>query len=211
MTEALQLPAAACAALCDDLPRASSPDAALRILEQVRQKLLGDGLLTVNLNATPKRIDDEAVELQRLWSSRPEVYPVAGRKRKAITPWVRQLLLRCEVFVGEGDAILAEVFDDHKLIASLGLHAVINVPLLMDGRCIATFNVLGTRPQWQPHEMMLARLLAVLATPWVLQAASGILLKESDAFVTGDEDEVSLNRRDARAPDVPVYTSSFPI
>ena len=122
---------------------------------------------------------------------------------------MRQLLRRCEVFVGEGDAILAGVFDNHELIASLGLHLVINVPLLMDGRCIATFNVLGTRSQWQPQEMKLARLLAVLATPWVPQAAAGILLEESDALVAGDE--VSLNRRDSPAPDVPVYTSSFPI
>lgn len=180
MTEALQLPAATCAALCDDLPRACSPDAALRILEHVRQRLLGDGLLTVNLNATPKRIGDEAVELERLWSSKPEVYPVAGRKRKAITPWVRQLLRRCEVFVGEGDAILAEVFDDHALIGSLGLHSVINVPLLVEGRCIATFNVLGIRSKWQPQEIMLIRLLAVLATPWVLQAAAGSLPRREE-------------------------------
>ena len=175
MIEALQLPAAACTALCEALPRASNPDAALQILEQVRQMLLGDGLLTVNLNlnATPERIGDEAVELQRLWSSRPDAYPVAGRKSKAMTPWARQLLQHCEVFVGEGDAILAEVFDDHVLIASLGLHAVVNVPLLAGGRCVATFNVLGARPQWQPQEVTLARLLAVLAAPWVLQAAAG--------------------------------------
>lgn len=174
--DALCLPPAACAALCQDLPRAPGPDAALRILEQVRQSLLGDGLLTVNLNATPDRADDEVVELQRLWSSNPAVYPVAGRKRKPMTPWARQLLRRGEVFVGEGDAALAAVFDDHAQIASLGLRAVINVPLLAGRRCVATFNVLGSRPQWQPHEVMLARLLAVLATPWVLQSAAGILL-----------------------------------
>ena len=174
MIEALQLPAAACAALCEALPRASNPNAALQILEQVRQMLLGDGLLTVNLNATPDRIGDEVVELQRLWSSRPEAYPVAGRKSKAMTPWARQLLQRCEVFVGEGNAILMEVFDDHVLIASLRLQAVVNVPLLVGGRCVATFNVLGARPQWQPQEVTLIRLLAVLATPWVLESAGQV-------------------------------------
>jgi GAF domain-containing protein len=174
-TAVLQLSPAACTALYEDLPRACGPDAALRILEQVRQSLLGDGLLTVNLNTTPERASDEAVELQRLWSSNPAAYPVAGRKRKAMTPWTRQLLRRCEVFVGEGDATLAEVFDDHAQIALLGLHAVINVPMLAGGRCVATFNVLGPRPQWQPHEVMLVRLLAVLATPWVLKSAAGTL------------------------------------
>lgn len=169
--DALCLPPAACAALCQDLPRAPGPDAALRILDQVRQSLLGDGLLTVNLNTTPDCANDEAVELLRLWSSNPKAYPVAGRKRKAMTPWACQLLRRGEVFVGEGDTALAAVFDDHALIALLGLRAVINVPLFAAGRCFATFNLLGARPQWQPHEVMLARLLAVLATPWVLQVA----------------------------------------
>lgn len=171
----LQLSAAACTALCEDLPHACDPDAALRILDQVRQSLLGDGLLTVNVNATPERASDETVELQRLWSSNPAAYPVAGRKRKTMTPWARQLLCHCEVFVGEGDETLARVFDDHAQIALLGLHAVINVPIVAGGRCMATFNVLGSRPQWLPHEIMLTRLLAVLATPWVLKSAVGLV------------------------------------
>jgi GAF domain-containing protein len=44
---------------------------------------------------------------------------------------------------------------------------VVNVPLLEDGRCAATFNVLGTRARWTPQEIALVRLLALLATPWV--------------------------------------------
>jgi len=59
--------------------------------------------------------------------------------------------------------------------------------MLAGGRCVATFNVLGSRPQWQPHEVMLARLLAVLATPWVLKSAAGILpIKENNALRARD-------------------------
>ncbi|SFC50014.1 GAF domain-containing protein [Polaromonas sp. OV174] len=171
---ALCLPPAACVALFQELPRAPDLNAALCILEQVRQSLLGDGLLTINVNVTPDRAEDEAVELQRLWSSKPGAYPVGGRKHKPMTPWARQLLRRGEIFVGEGDATLAEVFDDHAQMTSMGLHAIVNVPLLAGGRCVATFNVTGSRSQWQPHEVMLTRLLAALATPWVLQSAAGI-------------------------------------
>ena len=181
VADELRLPAAACELLCGTLPRASSLDAALRIIEQVRQLQLGDGLLTINVDATPETAfdmppgsagsaSDEVVELQRLWSSNPAAYPVGGRKRKPMTPWARQLLRRAELFIGEGDARLAAVFDDHARIASLGLHAVINVPLLAGGRCVATFNVLGSRAAWQLHEILLVRLLAVLAAPWVLAA-----------------------------------------
>ena len=171
MTEdaaALVLPAAACQALCRDLPRADGLAGALRIVEGVRQGLLGDGLLTVNLDATPDDAEAGVVELQRIWSSRPDAYPVAGRKRKTLTPWTRQLLRRAEVFVGEGEAALQAVFDDHRLIASLGLQSVVNVPLVRpDGRCFATFNVLGTRPCWTAGEILQIELLAALARPAV--------------------------------------------
>lgn len=163
------LPVAVCERLCDALPQAVALDAVLRHIETARQDLLGPGLLTVNLNATAPDDPPDEVQLQRLWSSDPQAYPLAGRKRKTLTPWTRQLLLRAEVFVGEGEAALAEVFDDHALIAALGLRAVVNVPLLEDGRCVATFNVLGTRPRWEPREIAFVRLLALLATPWVLQ------------------------------------------
>ena len=169
--EDLQLPAAVCALLCEALPRASSFDAALSVIERVRQAMLGDGLLTVNKVYTLPASAGE-FELQRLWSSNLQAYPVAGLKRKTLTPWSRQLLLRHDVFVGEGDAALTEVFDDHARIMALGLHGVVNVPLLIEGLCAATFNVLGGRAQWLPRDVALIRLLAVLATPWVLQNAN---------------------------------------
>lgn len=173
MTDGDVLPLAVCVPLCDALSRASNFDAAMAHIEAARLSVLGPGLLTVNLNATTPDDPPDEVQLQRLWSSDPQAYPVAGRKRKTLTPWTRQLLVRAEVFIGEGDEALAQVFDDHALISALGLRAVVNVPLLEDGRCAATFNVLVTRARWTPQEIALVRLLALLATPWVLRARSG--------------------------------------
>lgn len=167
----LCLPLEVCRTLTHDLPRARTMDAALRCIDGVRQRMLGDGLLTVNLDASPAHDDSDTVDLQRVWTSDAAAYPVGGRKRKTLTPWTRQLLRGAQMFVGEGDAALREVFDDHALIASLGLRAVVNVPLLdASGRCAATFNLLGVRPTWQPQELALVQLLALLATPWVLGA-----------------------------------------
>ena len=168
----LSLPPQACAVLFNELPHARSLDSALRLIDSVRQRQLGDGLLTVNLDMHPDGPDAETIELQRLWSSNPDAYPAGGRKRKTMTAWTRQLLRHGELFVGEGDSALQAVFDDHERIRSLGLHAVVNVPLFEDGRCRATFNVLGRRRRWAPGELAIVQLLALLATPWVFRAAA---------------------------------------
>ncbi len=161
--------ASVCDALCDALGAATTCDDALKAIHVALMAVLGHNLLTVNLDATQAGDPPDEVQLQRLWTSDPGAYSVGGRKRKTLTPWTRQLLHRAEVFVGEGDAALAVVFEEQKFIAMLGLHSVVNVPLLQDGRCVATFNVLGARPAWRAHEVAAIRLLALLATPWVMR------------------------------------------
>lgn len=168
--KAAAFPAAVSDSLYDAHGTAASCDDALKAIHIALVKAVGHNLLTVNLDATQPDDPPDEVQLQRLWTSDPGAYPVGGRKRKTLTPWTRQLLQQAEVFVGEGDVALAGVFEEHERIAELGLHSVVNVPLLHGGRCVATFNVLGTRPEWLAHEVAAIRLLAQLATPWVLQA-----------------------------------------
>jgi GAF domain-containing protein len=157
--------------LCDALHRCEDPAAALVHIDAARLALLGPGLFTVNVDATTPQDPAGEIHLLRAWTSDPQAYPVGGRKRKLRTPWTEQLLVRGEVFIGEGEASLAAVFDDAALITSLGLRSVINVPLMSGGRPRATFNVLGTRPRWQAHEIAAVRLLALLARPFVLRLA----------------------------------------
>lgn len=165
---AVALPLALCERLCSGLADAASFDSALELLDQARASLLGPGMLTVNLDVTGAGEPPGEIRLRRIWSSEPGAYPVGGGKRKTQTPWTRQLLGAGQLFVGEGDAVLAEVFDDHATIAGLGLHSVINVPILRGTRCVGTFNVLGGAWRWQPQDIAAARLLALLATPHVL-------------------------------------------
>lgn len=166
------LPVAVCELLCDGLPQAASLDQALGLLNQARIMLLGEGMLTVNLDVTTPQDPPGEIRLRRIWTSEAGAYPVGGGKTKTLTPWSRHLLQDARVFVGEGDEALARVFDDHARIASLGLHAVVNVPLLREGRCVATFNVLGIEPRWQPSQIAAIRLLALLATSHVLSDPS---------------------------------------
>lgn len=164
----LVLAASACGLLCRELSRASGIDGALAILETVRRQQLGDGLMTVNMDVTPDDAGPELIELERAWSSRPGHYPVAGRKRKTMTPWTEQLFRQARTYVGEGDQAITEVFGDSALILSMGLRAFVNVPLVTpQGQCFATLNVLGPRARWQRHELLLIELMAALAQPAV--------------------------------------------
>ena len=165
------LPLAVCTLLCDGLPQAASLDDALALLNRARAMALGQGMLTVNLDVTTPQDPPGDIRLRRIWTSEPAAYPVGGGKTKTRTPWTRQLLQECKVFVGEGDEALARVFDDHQRIVALDLHAVVNVPIMHRGRCAATFNVLGRQARWEPGHVALIRMLALLAAPYVLAMA----------------------------------------
>ncbi len=147
--------------LCDQLQQARGPGAAFDAIGAATLQALGPGLLTINAwHAGPAQIE-------RLWSSHPSAYPIGGRKQKGDSPWRRHLLERGEVFVGEGDAALAEVFDDVQLIRALGCTAVVNVPLCCHSRVIGTFNYLADRSVWSPAEVAALRVMGALATPAV--------------------------------------------
>jgi hypothetical protein len=164
------LATALCANLFDAAAEAKDVDSAMRQIDAFLRLMVGPVTFSINLNVTTA--DDPAgeVQLQRFYSSNAGEFPVAGRKRKTLTPWTETLFARGQVFIAEGSHVLAEVFDDYARMAPLGLNAVINVPILRANTCIATFNVFGVRGRWQPHEVLAVRLLALLAARWVVPA-----------------------------------------
>ncbi len=159
-----------CANLLDATAEAASAEAALRQIDAYRRLLAGPGIFSIQLNVTTRDDPRHEIHLQRLYSSHGSEFPVQGRKRKTLTPWTETLFVRGEVFVAEGCAALEQTFDDYEQMRPLGLNAVVNVPLLKDRLCYATFNVFGTRGGWQPSEVLALRLLAMAAARWVSPA-----------------------------------------
>lgn len=155
------------ATLIDALSRCADLDEAMVPIDSVLRRMDPDAVVSVNLNATTAQDPADEIQLQRIWTSHPAEYPVTGRKCKRLTPWTETLFVQCQVFVGEGRAMLAQTFDDHALMARLGLNAFINVPVLLEGRTIGTFNVFGPRPAWREGEVAVVRLLAMLAARWI--------------------------------------------
>jgi hypothetical protein len=164
------LPMAMISNLFDALSEAKDVDGAMRQIDAFRRLIVGPGAFSINLNVTTAEDPPNEVQLQRFYSSNGGDFPVAGRKRKAMTPWTETVFVKGQVFVAEGGEALAEVFDDYDRMLPLGLNAAINVPILHKNICIATFNVFGMRNRWLEHEVLAVRLMASLAARWLSPA-----------------------------------------
>ena len=141
---------------------ARSPAALFDAIRQVAARRVDAGLVTV------MRHHAAEAEVERLYSSNEQAYPVGGRKQKRDTGWSRKVLAEYQVLVSAGDDGIRESFDDHAIIFGLGLHSCVNVPLVSEGQCIGTLNVLAARPNWNADEIAVARALGLAALSGVL-------------------------------------------
>ncbi len=106
----------------------------------------------------------ETMELERIYSSRPDVYPVGVRKSKRQTNWAQCVLKDRQVFVGEGPLEMAAAFDDQERMASLGIRSIINVPVVVRDQCIGVLNFARSDVRVSAEEIAIGRLLGIAAT-----------------------------------------------
>src|SRR5262245_45063341 len=98
--------------------------------------VLGHKLFTVLAH------DAAAGHSERRYTSRPDAYPVGGRKPLPPSDWARQVFHDQRAFIGRTAADIERVFADHALIASLGCASVLNLPVKYDGHILGTVNLL---------------------------------------------------------------------
>ena len=172
--------------LLDALAEARSADAALAQIDQARRVIAGPGIFSIQLNVTTARDPRNELRLRRFYASPTAAlrWPVNGVKRKTLTPWTETLFVRGQPFVAAGEEALAQAFDDYDQMKDIGINAVVNVPLLRDNLCYATFNVFGTGGPWQPHQVLGIRLLALAAARWVAPAPNLAYTFDSEAAST---------------------------
>lgn len=106
----------------------------------------------------------DTLELERIYSSRPDVYPVGARKSKRQTNWAQYVLKDRRVFVGEGPLEMAAAFDDQERMASLGIRSIINVPVVARDRIHGVLNFARSDPRVSAEDLATARLLGIAAT-----------------------------------------------
>lgn len=127
------------------------------------QRAIGHAMFTV-LRHLP-----ETGEVSRLYSSRPDVYPVAGRKVMGPTPWGEQVLTRGEPFLGLDKAALRWAYPDHERLFAMGVETALNATMRLGGQTLGTINLTAGAGYYRPDDVAIAQLLAAILTPALLR------------------------------------------
>ena len=154
------------AAIAAVTANASDPDAVFRAVEALAQTVIGHRLFTI------MRLHAGSAEVERLYSSLPEAYQVSGRKPKQGTPWGEQVLDRGEISVANSPEEVERAFADHALIFSLGIGAIMNVPIRWSGVSLGTMNICHEAGWFSAADQGPGRLLASLLVPPLLGATA---------------------------------------
>lgn len=117
------------------------------LLRELVASEVGCGLFTASV------FDRKAGRSRRVYSERPDVYPVGGFKPIEANRWTEAVLDRHEIWATTRIEQIAEVFFDWELIQSLGYESNVNLPVIVDGEVIGTLNLLE-RAGWYTTERL---------------------------------------------------------
>jgi hypothetical protein len=106
------------------------------------------------------RFHAETMEVERIFSSLPAVYPVSGRKPKRDTEWGAKVLVERRPNLGSGAADIKWAFSDHETILGLDLTEVLNVPVIRSDMVLGTINFLRDGQPFTEEDAATGQLLA---------------------------------------------------
>ena len=151
------------AALAAALRSAEQPPRIFAAVEALTAAAIGHRLFTI------MRFDPERAEVERVHSNLPDVYPVGGRKTKAQTAWADHVLGEMKVFRATTPDEIRAAFDDHATITGLELGSILNIPLVLAGRCVGTMNLLHQAGWYTPQDEPAGLLLGAFLLPALAQ------------------------------------------
>jgi hypothetical protein len=150
------------ALLADRLASEQEPALLYAAIDALVQDVIGHRLFTL------MKVHEASSEVERIYSSNPEAYPVGGRKEKRGTPWSRAVLDRGEIFIARTPEEVRDAFSDHALIFSLGIGSIMNVPLGYRGRRLGTMNISHESGWFTEEDARAGRLIAPFVVPSLL-------------------------------------------
>ena len=144
------------------LARPGQPGPLFAALDAAFQQRVGHQLFTLLL------VDGK--EVARLYSSRPQEYPVGGRKPMGTTPWGAHVIHGKQPWLTRDKAGIRWAFFDHALIEGMGLGSNISIPVVYDDTCLGTISLLHAEGHYREPDVARAAELAPLLIPAFLQA-----------------------------------------
>jgi hypothetical protein len=148
--------------------QAEKPDReTYKAVERLAAETCGWRLLTIL-----KYVEKDAV-VERVSSSDEQAYPLGGQKPLDKISASHGAMDHGGIFLAGTKAQVKEAFFDHELIFSLGITAIMNVPVRHAGRRLGTLNFCGEEGMYQEREMQIGRVLAGLLAPALLKAVDG--------------------------------------
>jgi hypothetical protein len=127
------------------LRAATTPEQTFAALEDLARATVSVRLFTV------MTVDREAMLARRAYSSHALEYPVSGAKPIGRDDWFAQVIDEGRVFSANRLSDIAKVFPDHALIGALGCGAVMNLPVVANGKVVATINLLDAEGAYPPE------------------------------------------------------------
>ncbi|MEM6461876.1 MAG: GAF domain-containing protein [Pseudomonadota bacterium] len=124
-----------------------------RALETLANAHVGAKLFTL------MTFDGETRLASRCYSNMPDAYPCSGTKTIDSDRWTIQVLDKKQNFVANDINAIADVFDDHTLIQSLGCESVLNVPIVFGGEVLGTINMLHVAGFYTPERVAATEIL----------------------------------------------------
>jgi hypothetical protein len=119
-----------------------------------------------------KYVEKDAV-VERVSSSDEKAYPLGGRKPLDKIATSHGAMEHGGIVLAGTKAQVKEAFFDHELIFSLGITAIMNVPVRHAGRRLGTLNFCGEEGMYGEREMQIGRVLSGLLVPAMLKAVDG--------------------------------------
>jgi transcriptional regulator with GAF, ATPase, and Fis domain len=147
------------------------PATLFRAVESVVAETIGFRLFTI------MSYDASRHEVARVHTNMPDVYPTGGRKTKRGTAWATQILQELRPFRGETSHDIRNAFDDHAVMAAMGLGSILNIPIAYDGECIGTMNLTHVEHWYTQQHEDIGVLIGAFLAPALLacrQALPGI-------------------------------------
>jgi hypothetical protein len=109
-------------------------------------------------------------EVERIYSTNPDIYPVGGRKPVLPNAYTERVRHEMKPFLARTPAEFAPLFPDHATITGLGLGSVMNLPIVFGGAVLGTVNLLDREGAYVEHHVEPAMIIARQILPVLLGA-----------------------------------------